>query len=136
MRDEFLRGAYLVTPNEVEAEEMTGIAISDLESADRAAQVFFDKGVENVVITMGGRGAYLNDGKQSMIQPPFRVKAVDTTGAGDAFNGGLLTALAEGKSLFEAGRFASALAALSVQRIGTTNAMPTREEIEQFLSEQ
>ena len=107
-----------------------------MESADRAAQVFFHKGVENVVITMGSRGAYLNDGKQSIIQPPFRVKAVDTTGAGDAFNGGLLTALAEGKSLFEAGRFASALAALSVQRIGTTNAMPTREEIERFLSEQ
>ena len=135
MTDDFLHGAYLVTPNEVEAEEMTGIAISDLESADRAAQVFFEKGVQNVVITMGSRGAYLNDGTQSGIIPPFSVKAVDTTGAGDAFNGGLLAALAEGKTLWEAGRFASALAALSVQRIGTTNAMPTREEIDSFLSE-
>lgn len=134
--DEFLKGAFLVTPNEVEAEEMTGIRISDLESADRAAQVFFSKGVQNVVITMGSRGAYINDGKEGRILPPFTVKAVDTTGAGDAFNGGLLAALAEGKDLWQAGKFASALAALSVQRIGTTNAMPTRQEIDKFLTEQ
>ena len=62
------------------------------------------------------------------------MKAIDTTGAGDAFNGGLVAALSEGKDLWEAARFANALAAISVQRIGTTSAMPTREEIEQFLS--
>lgn len=133
--DEFLRGAYLVTPNEVEAEELTGIPVTDLESADRAAQVFFDKGVENVLITLGSRGVYINTEGHSEIVPAYRVKAVDTTGAGDAFNGGLLTALAEGKSLAEAARFAQALAALSVQRLGTTPAMPWREEIDAFLAE-
>ena len=69
------------------------------------------------------------------IIPAFHVNAVDTTGAGDAFNGGLLAALAEGKDIWEAARFASGLAALSVQRIGTTPAMPTREEIDAFLAE-
>lgn len=135
MSDEFLKGAYLVTPNEVEAEEMTGIAIRDLESADRAAQILLDKGVENVLITLGGRGVYLRTAEGSEIIPAYRVAALDTTGAGDAFNGGLLAALSEGKSLKEACRFANALAALSVQRLGTTASMPWREEIDAFLAE-
>lgn len=133
--DEFLRGAYLVTPNEVEAEELTGVPVTDLESADRAAKVFFDKGVENVLITLGSRGVYINTEGHSEIVPAYRVKALDTTGAGDAFNGGLLAALAEGKSLRDAARFANALAAISVQRMGTTPAMPTRAEIDAFLAE-
>ncbi len=135
MRDEFLNGAYLVTPNEVEAEEITGIPVNDLESADKAAKVFFDKGVENVLITLGSRGVYVATKERSEIIPCFKVKAVDTTGAGDAFNGGFLTALSEGKDLWEAARFAQGLAALSVQRMGTTPAMPTREEIDAFLAE-
>ena len=93
--DEFLKGCWLVTPNEVEAEEMTGVAVTDLESANRAAKIFFEKGVENVLITLGSRGVYINTGDRAEIIPAFHVKAVDTTGAGDAFNGGLLAALAE-----------------------------------------
>lgn len=134
MTDEFLRGAYLVTPNEVEAEEVTGVAITDLESANKAAKLFFEKGVENVLITLGSRGVYVATRERAQIIPCFKVQAVDTTGAGDAFNGGLLTALSEGKDLWEAARFAQALAALSVQRLGTTASMPSREEIEEFLS--
>lgn len=133
VRDEFLKGAYLVTPNEVEAEALTGVHIDGLESADRAARVFFGKGVQNVLITMGGNGVYIHTGGTSEIIPAYRVSAVDTTGAGDAFNGGLIAALAEGKSLREAAVFASAVAALSVQRIGTTPSMPAREEIDAFL---
>lgn len=133
--DEFLNGAYLVTPNEVEAEEVTGIAVKDLESANKAAEVFFSKGVQNVLITLGSRGVYVNSNGRAEIVPSYRVNAIDTTGAGDAFNGGLLTALSEGKDLWEAAKFAQALAALSVQRLGTTPAMPTREEIEAFLAE-
>lgn len=135
MEDEFLKGAYLVTPNEVEAEEFTGIAVKDLESADRAAAVFFAKGVENVLITLGSRGVYLATKDRSEIIPGFRVDAIDTTGAGDAFNGGLLAALSEGKELWQAIPFAQAVAALSVQRLGTTASMPTREEIDSFLSQ-
>lgn len=133
--DEFLSGCYLVTPNEVEAEELTGICVSDLESADKAAKVFKDKGVQNVVITLGSRGVYVNEGGKSEIVPAYKVNAIDTTGAGDAFNGGLLTALSEGKTIGEAARFANALAAISVQRIGTTPSMPTRAEIDKFLEE-
>ena len=133
--DEFLNGAYLVTPNEVEAEELTGIPVRDLESADRAAKVFFDKGVQNVLITLGSRGVYINTEGKSLIVPAYKVNAVDTTGAGDAFNGGLLAALAEGKTLPEAARFANALAAISGQRIGTTPSLPAREEIDAFLAE-
>jgi len=76
---------------------MTGVAVTDLESANRAAKIFFEKGVENVLITLGSRGVYINTGDRAEIIPAFHVKAVDTTGAGDAFNGGLLAALAEGK---------------------------------------
>lgn len=133
--DEFLSGCYLVTPNEVEAEELTGICVSDLESADKAAKVFKDKGVQNVVITLGSRGVYVNEDGKSEIVPAYKVNAIDTTGAGDAFNGGLLTALSEGKTIGEAAHFANALAAISVQRIGTTPSMPTRAEIDKFLEE-
>ena len=133
--DDFLKGCYLVTPNEVEAEELTGVHVDSLESADRAARVFLDKGVENVLITLGSRGVYVYSNGKSEIVPAYKVNAIDTTGAGDAFNGGLLTALAEGKTLGEAARFANAVAALSVQRIGTTPAMPTREEVDAFLRE-
>lgn len=88
-----------------------------------------------MLITLGGRGVYINTGDKKGIIPAYKVNAVDTTGAGDAFNGGLLAALSEGKDLWEAADFANALAALSVQKIGTTPSMPVRQEIDQFLEE-
>lgn len=131
--DTFLRDAYLVTPNEVEAEALTGVRVDDLAGADRAAAILFQKGVQNVIITLGARGVYLNCGDGGEILPAYPVHAVDTTGAGDAFNGGLLAALAEGKTLSEAARFANAVAALSVQHVGATDAMPTRAQVDAFL---
>ena len=133
--DAFLNGAWLVTPNEVEAESLTGVKVTDLASADRAARAFMDRGVRNVLITLGGRGVYICSEGHSEIVPAYRVNTVDTTGAGDAFNGGLLAALSEGKDLRAAAAFANAVAALSVQRIGTTPSMPTRAEIEAFIAE-
>lgn len=133
--DAFLQGTYLVTPNEVEAEQLSGIPVTDPASAAKAAAYFRDKGVENVIITMGSLGAFLSlEGKEIML-PAFSVHAIDTTGAGDAFNGGLLAALAEGKDLEEAAKFASAVGALSVQKLGTTPSMPMRAEIDAFLAE-
>lgn len=134
--DEVLSKTYLITPNEVEAEILSGIEIRDEEAADRAAEYFLAKGVKNVLITLGERGVYINSGGRKGIIPAYRVKAVDTTGAGDAFNGGLLAALAEGKNIWDAAAFANALAALSVQKIGTTPAMPWREEIDLFMKEE
>lgn len=132
--DEFLSKLYMVTPNEVEAEELTGIRVDSFETAHQAAEYFYQKGVKKVIITLGSRGVFVSsDGKEEIV-PAFKVNAVDTTGAGDAFNGGLLAALSKGKDLWEAARFANALAALSVQRIGTTPSMPRLEEVEEFLN--
>lgn len=119
----------IVTPNEVEAEYYTGIPVCSGESAEEAAQWFHRRGVRYVIITLGDRGAYLSVNGAGQMVPPFCVTAVDTTGAGDAFNGGLLAALSEGKDLTQAVVFASAAAALSVGRIGTAPSMPEREEI-------
>ncbi|MDD3137924.1 MAG: ribokinase [Lachnospiraceae bacterium] len=131
--DEILSKVYLITPNEVEAEILTGICVDSKEQADKAADWFFEKGVKNVLITLGGRGVYIATPKKRGMVSAYRVDAIDTTGAGDAFNGGLVTALAEGKDIWEAADFANGLAAIAVQRIGTTPAMPTREEIDAFL---
>lgn len=133
--DEFLSKVYMVTPNEVEAEEITGVHVADFESAKEAAKYFYERGVQTVVITLGSRGVFVSSGGREEIIPAFKVDAIDTTGAGDAFNGGLLAALSKGKDIWEAARFANALAALSVQRLGTTPAMPALEEIEAFLRE-
>lgn len=131
--DDLLNKVYLITPNEVEAEILTGIPVNSQEDADRAADWFFQKGVENVVITLGSRGVYVATKQRRELISAYQVDAIDTTGAGDAFNGGLVAALAEGKDLWEAAEFANALAALSVQRMGTTMSMPTRTEIDNFL---
>lgn len=133
---EFLSACFMVTPNEVEAECLTGIPIRSGADAQQAAKYFHDIGIPNVIITLGGRGVYLSENGKGELFPAFRVAAIDTTGAGDAFNGGLLAALSEGKPLRSAVRFANAVGALSVQRIGTTPAMPTRAEIDAFLRQQ
>jgi len=131
--DDVLRKIYLITPNEVEVEILTGISIDNEENAKKAAAWFFAKGVKNVLITLGGRGVFIADNEKQGIIPAYKVNAIDTTGAGDAFNGGLVAALAEGKDLWEAAKFANALAAVAVQRLGTTPAMPTRAEIDEFI---
>ena len=133
--DRVLANVELITPNEVEAQILTGIPIDSKAHADEAADWFFTRGVKKVLITLGERGVYIAEKERREILPAYRVKAVDTTGAGDAFNGGLVAALAEGKDLWESARFANALAALSVQRLGTTPAMPSREEIDKFLED-
>ena len=132
---ELLAKVSIVTPNEVEASILTGVKVVDAQSAQKAADWFFGHGVQSVVITMGGMGAFVSDGKRSELTPAFKVNAVDTTGAGDAYNGGFVTALSEGNDIFAAARFAAATAALSVQKMGTTPSMPTRAEIDEFLKQ-
>jgi ribokinase len=125
----------IVTPNETEAEALTGVKVSDKESAKKAADVFFKQGVKKVVITMGKLGAYANDGERDELLPCLPVKTVDTTGAGDAFNGGFVTALAEGKGLFEALRFGNAAGSLSTTKPGTAPSMPQRKEVDAALAQ-
>ena len=133
--DDFYKNLYMVTPNEVEAEAVTGIKVDNLENLKKASSIFREKGVENVLITLGTNGVFVSDGNKEEIIDSFKVKTVDTTGAGDAFNGGFLAALSEGKDIWQAAVFANAVAALSVQKLGTTPAMPSREEVDKFLEE-
>jgi ribokinase len=134
MPDKLLRRVYLLTPNETEAELLTGIAVDNLDSAAKAAGALLARGAQNVIITMGARGALVAGADLGQFIPAFKVKPVDTTAAGDIFNGALALGLAEGRSLLEAARFASAAAAISVTRMGAQSSAPTRREIEHMLA--
>ena len=134
--DEVLRKIDIVTPNETEAQALTGVEVKGLGDARRAARVFLDKGVKRVVITMGAMGAYATDGERDELLPRIQVEAVDTTGAGDAFNGGFVMALSEGRDLFQALRYGNATGALAVTRLGTAPAMPRRAEIDDLMKRQ
>lgn len=121
-----------VTPNETEAQALTGIEIRHVGDAARAAVVLRDRGAGSVVITLGAQGAYLLEGERAVHVPAQAAGAViDTTGAGDAFNGAYAVALTEGSSSLEAVRFAVAAAGIAVTRAGTAAAMATRAEIDE-----
>lgn len=129
LSDELLKNLYLITPNEMEAEILTGIKVTDGKSALRSANMLHDKGVEIVIITMGAAGAFLlAEGKSEIIKAP-NVEAVDTTAAGDTFNGALVVALSEGKTIQESIAFANRAASISVTRIGAQSSVPYRKEI-------
>lgn len=124
----------VVVPNEVEASMLTGIEVDGPERAALAADALIAKGAGNVIVTLGGQGALLRTPRSQLHIQPFNAGILcDTTGAGDAFIGGLCTAISEGRSLAEAARFASAVAGLSVTRPGTATSMPTRAEIDRLL---
>ncbi len=133
--DDLLAKIDIVTPNETEAQALTGVAVTCEAEAARAARVFLDRGVRNVIITMGALGVYATDGVRGEMLPRLEVDAIDTTGAGDAFNGGFVTALAEGRDLFQAARFGNATGALSVTKLGTAPAMPSRAEIDAMVKQ-
>jgi ribokinase len=123
-----------VTPNETEAATLTGLKVETEADALLAAKEFVRRGAKNALITLGEKGALLHGEAGTHMVPAFRVeKVVETTGAGDAFNGGFAVALAEGQSPVDAIRFGCATAGLSVQKPGTAPSMPTRAEIEAML---
>lgn len=139
--DELLSLLDMITPNETETEILTGVKVTDEQSAAKAASVLHQKGVATVLITLGSKGVYVSrksstqEQVQSKVIAGFRVNAVDTTAAGDTFNGAFLTALLENKSLDEAIRFAHAAAAISVTRQGAQPSIPTRRETLDFLAQ-
>ncbi|MDD5139568.1 MAG: ribokinase [Verrucomicrobiales bacterium] len=126
---QLLKRIYLLTPNQSEAELLTGVAVTNEAAAAKAADKLLARGVQNVIITMGSRGAFVSGKDVRQLIPGFKVSAVDATGAGDVFNGALVVALAEGRALLEAARFASAAAAISVTRFGAQPSAPARKEI-------
>jgi ribokinase len=129
LSDNLLQNLYIITPNETEAGILTGMKVTDEDSAREAAFCLQKKGVEIVIITMGAAGAFYLTSEKSGIIPSIRVEAVDTTAAGDTFNGALAVALSEGKSLEEAIIFANRAAAISVTRVGAQSSVPYRNEL-------
>ncbi len=124
---------FLITPNEKEASMLSGIDVCDKDSALKAAQYFIERGTQHVIITLGKEGALFYDNNNAIIIPSPAVEAVDSTAAGDVFNGALAVALAEGKEIREAIRFANATAALSVTKLGAQSSAPSRNEVDMFL---
>lgn len=123
-----------VTPNESETEVLTGIRVRSAADAERAADAFLALGVRNAVITLGAQGAFVKNSAVKALVPALDAgPVVETTGAGDAFNGGFAVALAEGAGLVEAARFGCAVAGLSVTRHGTAPSMPHRAEVDALL---
>lgn len=130
---ELLKKIHLLTPNESEAKLLTGLPVGDSAEAERAAEAVLERGVKNVILTLGARGAYVAGGDIRRWISPFKVAALDATAAGDVFNGTLAVALAEGKDLIDAAEFATAAAAIAVTRLGAQTSIPSREEIETML---
>jgi ribokinase len=122
----------IVTPNESEAHSLTGIEVTDEQSAKKAGQWFLDQGVENAIITMGGSGVVLVNKQETRMFAAPKVQAVDTTAAGDAFAGYLGALLAEGKSLEEAIEVAVKAASISVTKLGASSSLPTRDQVDTF----
>lgn len=124
LSDEIFVSLFAITPNETEAELLTGIKVTDEVSAHKAALLLRNKGVENVVITMGSKGAYLFTDKVQKLIPGHKVKAVDTTAAGDTFNGAFAVALLNGLGIEQSIDFANKAAAVAVTRLGAQCGIP------------
>jgi ribokinase len=129
MDDELLNGLFLITPNETEAQLLTGIRVQDEATASEAAFVFLSKGVQNVIITLGRHGAFFQNNDSSFKINAPDVKVVDTTAAGDTFNGALAVALTELMGWHQAIQFAVQAASISVTRMGAQASAPYRKEI-------
>jgi ribokinase len=129
LNDALLSQLFLITPNETETEALTGIMPNDLKSLKKAAQALRNKGIRNVIITLGKRGIYLLNDEHDMIIPAPEVVPVDTTAAGDVFNGAIATALTNGESWISACEFACLAAAISVTRPGAQSSAPYTSEI-------
>lgn len=133
MPENIFEGVDYLTPNETEAAYFSGLEkVETTEDAREASKILIGRGAKSVIITLGSKGAFYYDGKTEYMVAPPKVKAVDTTGAGDAFNGGFAAALADGKDVLSALKFASCVAAISVTRQGTSSSLPTREEVDEL----
>ncbi len=130
LEDDILKGLFLITPNETEALELTGIDVKDVESAHLAAEILLSKGVKNVIITLGANGAFYMSGKEAFHVKTDKVSAIDTTAAGDCFNGALAVSLSKGMEWKSAIEFACKAASLSVTKLGAQASMPFLNDLE------
>lgn len=132
LSEELLASIHILTPNETEAELLTGVKVKTEETARSAAKILREKGVEIVMITMGAQGVYVLSNTLDQMVPSLKVEAVDTTAAGDTFNGALLVGLTEGKSILDAIKFANQAAAYAVTKLGAQSSAPTRKDLNTF----
>jgi ribokinase len=133
--DAFLADVTVITPNETEAEVLTGVKVATEDDARRAAEILHGKGVATVIITLGKNGAFLSVDGVSRRIAGYSVTPVDTTAAGDTFNGALVAALQQGEDMDGAVRFAHGAAAISVTRLGAQTSIPYRVEVDKFIKE-
>jgi len=133
--EEVYQNTDILCPNESETQILTGIQVDTLENAAKAGRVLLARGVRSAIIKLGGRGCLYVTADDQRHFPAPRVNVVDVTGAGDAFAGGLMVALAEGQDIGQAIQLATCVAALSVTKIGVVNALPSRQEADQLLAE-
>ncbi|AZG71442.1 ribokinase [Shewanella livingstonensis] len=129
LNNDLLNLIDIITPNETEALALTGIEVIDQQSAQQAAQSLHSRGVNIVIITLGSKGAYISEKGQGSIIPTPTVNAIDTVAAGDTFNGALMVALDEGKTLIEAVEFANLASSIAVTRNGAQSSIPYRKEL-------
>jgi ribokinase len=126
---DLLAGLDFITPNQHEAQLLTGVEIRDAQSCEKTAEALLDRGVRQVIVTLGAKGSYYHDGSRGVIIESIAVTPRDTTGAGDAFNGALAHFLAEGRDVVDAVALANRVGALSTTKVGAQTAMPTMQEL-------
>ena len=135
LSDNIIKKCTYLTPNENEIGLITKMPYDTIDSIKSAAKSLIDKGAQNVLVTLGDKGAYLKNKDEDIIIPTMKVKAVDTTGAGDCFNGVFAMYLALGKSVIEAIKYANVASSISVTRPGTVPSLPYKEEVEEKFKE-
>ena len=134
LSDNLMGNVDIITPNETEAEKLTGIALTNETNIRSACEKLHKQGVGTIIITLGSRGAFLSNSDYCLLIPTYKVDPIDTTGAGDIFNGALARAMSEYEDIREAIKFANAAAAISVTKLGAQASAPKKSEIEAFLS--
>lgn len=132
--DSFLADVDILVPNESELQLLTGQSVTDVDSAETAARELLGRGVQTIIVTLGSQGALIVSSDKSQLIPAYKIDVVDTTAAGDAFIGGLATALIKNKSLEEAVRYGNASGALATTKFGAQPSLPTVEDVEKFVA--
>ena len=130
--DEIIKNVDLLTPNETELEIISGVSIETEEDIQKAAQIMIEKGVKELIVTLGSKGSLYINKEKSMFKKAYKVEAVDTTAAGDSYTGALAVALSQEKCIEDAMDFASKVGALSVLKEGAQSSLPTLEDVENF----